>query len=209
MPGMLYAPQPNFYRCEFGSASPSECAERAANAVEELILLHNPNTVAAFIGEPIASGLAAPSSEYWQMVREICDRYGVVLIADEVVTGFGRTGRMFAMEHFGVVPDIMTVAKGITSSYLPLAATISSTYIADAFAGEDNIFRQALTFGGHPVTAAVALKNIEIIEQDDLVNNSASMGAYFLEQLENLKERHKAIGDVRGYWTAARIGVGE
>ena len=198
MPGMLYAPQPNFYRCEFGSSSPSECAERAAKAVEELILLHSPDTVAAFIGEPIASGLAAPSSEYWQMVREICDRYGVVLIADEVVTGFGRTGRMFAMEHFGVVPDIMTVAKGITSSYLPLAATISSTYIADAFAGEDNIFRQALTFGGHPVTAAVALKNIEIIEQDDLVNNSASMGAYFLEQLEDLKERHKAIGDVRG-----------
>ena len=198
MPGMLYAPQPNFYRCEFGSSSPSECAERAAKAVEELILLHNPDTVAAFIGEPIASGLAAPSSEYWQMVREICDRYGVVLIADEVVTGFGRTGRMFAMEHFGVVPDIMTVAKGITSSYLPLAATISSTYIADAFAGEDNIFRQALTFGGHPVTAAVALKNIEIIEQDDLVNNSASMGAYFLKQLEDLKERHKVIGDVRG-----------
>ncbi len=198
MPGMLYAPQPNFYRCEFGSSSSSECAERAATAVEDLILLHNPDTVAAFIGEPIASGLAAPAPEYWQMLREICDRYGVVLIADEVVTGFGRTGKMFAMEHFGVVPDIMTVAKGITSSYLPLAATISSTHIADAFAGEDNIFRQALTFGGHPVTAAVALKNIEIIERDDLVNNSASMGAYFLEQLEDLKERHKAIGDVRG-----------
>ena len=198
MPGMLYAPQPNFYRCEFGSSSSSECAERAAKAVEDLILLHNPDTVAAFIGEPIASGLAAPAPEYWQMLREICDRYGVVLIADEVVTGFGRTGKMFAMEHFGVVPDIMTVAKGITSSYLPLAATISSTHIADAFAGEDNIFRQALTFGGHPVTAAVALKNIEIIERDDLVNNAASMGAYFLEQLEDLKGRHKAIGDVRG-----------
>ena len=198
MPGMLYAPQPNFYRCEFGSSSSSECAELAAKAVEDLILLHNPDTVAAFIGEPIASGLAAPSSEYWQIVREICDRYGVVLIADEVVTGFGRTGKMFAMEHFGVVPDVMTVAKGITSSYLPLAATISSTHIADAFAGEDNIFRQALTFGGHPVTAAVALKNIEIIERDDLVNNSASMGAYFLSQLEDLMERHVAIGDVRG-----------
>ena len=150
MPGMLYAPQPNFYRCEFDSDTPEECAERAAKAVEELILLHSPDTVAAFIGEPIASGLSAPAPEYWQMVREICDRYGVILIADEVVTGFGRTGRMFAMEHFGVVPDIMTVAKGITSSYLPLAATIAGTHIADAFAGEDNIFRQALTFGGHP-----------------------------------------------------------
>ena len=198
MPGMLYAPQPNYYRCEFRSDTPSECAERSAKAVEELILLHNPDTVAAFIGEPIASGLAPPTEEYWQMVREICDRYGVVLIADEVVTGFGRTGKMFAMEHFGVVPDIMTVAKGITSSYLPLAATISSTHIADAFAGEDNIFRQALTFGGHPVTAAVALKNIEIIEQNDLVNNSERMGTYFLDQLNEMKERHPAIGDVRG-----------
>ncbi len=198
MPGMLYAPQPNFYRCEFGSSTPSECAEQSAKAVEDLILLHNPDTVAAFIGEPIASGLAAPGDEYWPMVREICDRYGVVLIADEVVTGFGRTGRMFAMEHFGVVPDVMTVAKGITSSYLPLAATIAGTHIADAFAGEDNIFRQALTFGGHPVTSAVALKNIEIIERDDLVSNSASMGEYFLERLNELKERHKSIGDVRG-----------
>lgn len=198
MPGMLYAPQPNFYRCEFGSNSPSECAERSARAVEELILLHSPDTVAAFIGEPVASGLALPASEYWQMVREICDRYGVLLIADEVVTGFGRTGKMFAMEHFDVVPDIMTVAKGITSSYLPLAATIAGAHVADAFAGEDNIFRQALTFGGHPVTAAVALKNIEIIEQNDLVSNSARMGSYFLEQLRELKVKHPSVGDVRG-----------
>lgn len=198
MPGMLYAPQPNFYRCEFGSSTPSECAERSAKAVEDLILLHNPDTVAAFIGEPIASGLAAPSDEYWQMVREICDRYGVALIADEVVTGFGRTGKMFAMKHFGVVPDIMTVAKGITSSYLPLAATISATHIADAFAGEDNVFRQALTFGGHPVTAAVALKNIEIIEQNDLVANSERMGAYFIGKLQEMQERHPSVGDVRG-----------
>lgn len=198
MPGMLYAPQPNYYRCEFGSSSPSECAEHSARAVEDLILLHNPDTVAAFIGEPVASGLAPPSDEYWQMVGDICDRYGVVLIADEVVTGFGRTGKMFAMEHFGVLPDIMTVAKGITSSYLPLAATITGTHIADAFAGEDNIFRQALTFGGHPVTAAVALKNIEIIEQDDLISNSKRMGTYFLERLHELKERHPSVGDVRG-----------
>ena len=198
MPGMLYAPQPYFYRCEFGSSTPEECAELSARAVEDLILLHSPDTVAAFIGEPVASGLAPPSPEYWQMVREICDRYGVVLIADEVVTGFGRTGTMFAMEHYGVVPDIMTIAKGITSSYLPLAATIVDTHIADAFAGEDNVFRQALTFGGHPVTAAVALKNIEIIEREELVSNSASMGAYFLERLQELQERHPSIGDVRG-----------
>lgn len=198
MPGMLYAPQPDLYRCEFNSATPQECAARSAQAVEDLILLHYPDTVAAVIAEPIASGLAPPAPEYWQSLRQICDRYGVLLIADEVVTGFGRTGAMFAMEHFGVTPDIMTVAKGITSSYLPLAATIASTAVADAFAGEDNIFRQALTFGGHPVTAAVALKNIEIIERDGLVQNTARVGEYFLDRLQDLQARHPIVGDTRG-----------
>ena len=198
MPGMLYAPQPNFYRCEFNSRTPEECAERSAKAIEDLILLHHPDTVAAVIGEPVASGLAPPAVEYWQMARDICDRYGALLIADEVVTGFGRTGKMFAMEHYGVVPDIMSVAKGMTSSYLPLAATIVATDVADAFAGEDNIFRQALTFGGHPVTAAVAIKNIEIIEREGLVDNAARMGAYFLERLHELKAQHPSIGDARG-----------
>lgn len=198
MPGMLYAPQPDLYRCEFNSATPQECAARSAQAVEDLILLHHPDTVAAVIAEPIASGLAPPAPEYWQTLRQICDRYGALLIADEVVTGFGRTGAMFAMDHFGVVPDIMTVAKGITSSYLPLAAAIASTAVADAFAGEDNIFRQALTFGGHPVTAAVALKNIEIIERDGLVENAARVGEYFLDRLQDLQARHPIVGDTRG-----------
>ena len=198
MPGMLYAPQPDLYRCEFNSATPQECAARSAQAVEDIILLHHPDTIAAVIAEPIASGLAPPAPEYWQTLRQICDRYGVLLIADEVVTGFGRTGAMFAMERFGVVPDIMTVAKGITSSYLPLAATIASTAVADAFAGEDNIFRQALTFGGHPVTAAVALKNIEIIERDRLVQNAARVGEYFLDRLQDLQARRPIVGDTRG-----------
>lgn len=200
MPGMVYAPQPDFYHCEFKSATPAECAVRSAKAIEDLILLHHPDTVAALIAEPITSagGVSVPADEYWPLVRDICDRYGVLLIADEVVTGFGRTGRMFGMEHFGIVPDIMTVAKGITSSYLPLAATIVSTEVADAFAGEDNIFRQALTFGGHPVAAAVALKNIQIIERQGLVGNADRMGAYFLQQLQDLKAQHPSIGDVRG-----------
>lgn len=198
MPGMLYAPQPGEYRRDCGGATAAECDERCADAIEELILLHSPSTVAAFIAEPVASGLAPPAPEYWRKARDICDRYGVLLIADEVVTGFGRTGKMFAMEHFGVTADIMTVAKGITSSYLPLAATVASTRVADAFAGEDNVFRQALTFGGHPVTAAVALKNIEIIERDGLVDNAAQVGEYFLELLHELKAEHAIVGDVRG-----------
>ena len=199
-PGMVYAPQPNPYRCELGGETPSECAARCAQAVEDLIEFHGAKTVAAVIAEPVAShmGAAIPGDEYWPMLRQICDRHGVLLIADEVICGFGRTGRMFAVEHWGVVPDIMTVAKGVTSSYLPLAAAIATTEVADVFAGKDNVYPQALTFGGHPVTAAVALANMRIIEEEGLVQNSAEVGAYFLDRLHLLREEHSIIGDTRG-----------
>jgi adenosylmethionine-8-amino-7-oxononanoate aminotransferase len=199
-PGMLHAPQPNPYRCEMGGTTPSECAVRCAQALEDLIKFHGPQTVAAVIAEPVAmpNGTAVPGDEYWPMLRDICDRYGVLLIADEVICGFGRTGKMFGIEHTGVVPDMMTVAKGILSSYLPLAATIVKQEVADAFAGEGNIFKHTLTFSGHPVTAAAALKNIEIIENENLVQNAAEVGAYFKEQLEGLMVDHPIVGDVRG-----------
>ena len=165
-----------------------------------MIAFHGPTSVAAVIAEPISAhiGAAVPGDEYWPMLRQICDRHGVVLIADEVITGFGRTGKMFAMEHWGVVPDIMTMAKGITSAYVPMANAIVTPEVADVFAGTDNIFRQALTFGGHPVTAAVALKNIEIIESEGLVENARSVGAYLLEKLTKLADEHAIIGNVRG-----------
>ena len=198
--GMIYAPQPNPSRCELGGTTPSECASLCAQATEDLILFHGANTVAALIAEPITSagGAIVPGDEYWPMVRDICDRHGVLLIADEVVCGFGRTGRMFASEHWDLVPDLMTIGKGLTSSYLPMAATVATTRVADAFTGHDSIFRQALTFGGHPVTAAVALKNIELIEREGLVENSAKTGEYFLTRLNELKARHEVVGDVRG-----------
>ena len=199
-PGMVYAPQPNPYRCEFGGQSPSECAVRCAQAIEDLILFHKPETVAAVIAEPVATpvGAAVPGDEYWPMLREICDRYGVLLIADEVICGFGRTGKMFAIEHWDVVPDIMTVAKGIISSYLPLGAAIVKTEVADYFAGKENYLRHVLTFSGHPVSAAASLKNIEILESEGLVQNAADVGAYFKEQLQGLMVDHPLIGDVRG-----------
>ena len=199
-PGMVHAPQPNPYRCELGGETPSECATRCAKAIEELINFHGPETVAAVIAEPVATpqGAAVPGDEYWPMLREICDRHGVLLIADEVICGFGRTGKMFAVENWDVVPDIMTVGKGISSSYLPLAATIVKKEVADAFAGKDNHLRHVLTFSGHPVSAAAALKNIEIIEDEKLVENAALVGAYFKEQLEGLKVDHPVVGDVRG-----------
>ena len=168
--------------------------------VEDLIKFHGASSVAAVIAEPVSSsaGAAVPGDEYWPMLRQICDRYGVILIADEVITGFGRTGKMFAMEHWGVTPDIMAMAKGITSAYVPMANTIVTTEVADVFAGSDNIFRQALTFGGHPVTAAVALKNIEIMESEGMADNSRDVGAHLLENLTDLAEEHPMIGNVRG-----------
>ena len=199
-PGMIHAPQPNAYRCEMGGETPSECAIRCAQAIEDLIVFHKPETVAAVIAEPVGlpQGVAVPGDEYWPMLRQICDKYGVLLIADEVICGFGRTGKMFAMENWDVVPDIMTVAKGIISSYLPLAATVVKEEVADHFAGEDNFLRHTLTFSGHPVSAAASLKNIEIMENEGMVQNAAEVGAYFKEQLEGLAVDHPTVGDVRG-----------
>ena len=199
-PGMVHAPQPNPYRCEMGGETPSDCAVRCAKAIDDLIQFHGPETVAAVIAEPVSvpQGAVVPGDEYWPMLREICDRYGVLLIADEVICGFGRTGKMFAVEHWDVVPDIMTVAKGIVSSYLPLGATIAKKEVADHFGGQGNHLRHTLTFAGHPVAAAAALKNIEIIETEGLVANAAEVGAYFKEQLEGLKVDHPIVGDVRG-----------
>jgi adenosylmethionine-8-amino-7-oxononanoate aminotransferase len=199
-PGMVHAPQPNPYHCELGGETASECATKCAMAIEELIQFHGPETVAAVIAEPISTpgGGVVPGDEYWPLLREICDHHGVLLIADEVINGFGRTGEMFAVNHWGVVPDIMTIAKGIISSYLPLAATVVKDEVADAFAGKENYFKHVLTFSGHPVSAAASLKNIEIIQNENMVENSRDVGAYFKEQLEGLAGDHPLIGDVRG-----------
>ncbi len=199
-PGMVYAPQPHPYRCELGGTTPAECAELCAGAVERAIADEGPETVAALIGEPITSSMGAvvPGDGYWPMVREICDRYGVLLIADEVVCGFGRTGRMFGMEHFGATADLMTVAKGLGSSYVPVGSVVATPRVADAFVGEGRVFHAALTAGGHPVAAAAALANLAIIEGEGLVERSEQMGRYFLEVLTDVGSRHAVVGDVRG-----------
>ncbi|MCH8349069.1 MAG: aspartate aminotransferase family protein [Chloroflexi bacterium] len=199
--GVFHGPQPNPYRCEYGGATPEECAERCANAIEEIIKFQGPDSVAAVIAEPVSSpmGAVVPGPNYWPMLREICDRYGCLLIADEVITGFGRTGKMFACEHWGITPDIMTVAKGITSGYIPMGGAITRKPISDAFIGSERVaFRHVITFGGHPVAAAASLKNIEIMETEGMVDNSAKMGRYLLDGLEELKQKHTIIGDVRG-----------
>ena len=201
MPGVFHVPQPLPYRCELGGETPEECAELCVNAVEEMIKFQDPETIAAVFAEPISSpmGCAVPGDNYWPRLREICDRYGVLLIADEVITGFGRTGKMFATEHWGVVPDMMTVAKGITSGYIPMGGCITRGEISDAFIGSQKAsFKHVITFGGHPVAAAAALKNIEIMEEEGMVENAAKQGAYLLDGLNEMKEKYQMIGDVRG-----------
>ncbi|NQW24070.1 MAG: aspartate aminotransferase family protein [SAR202 cluster bacterium] len=201
MPGVFHVPQPLPYRCEFGGQTPEECADLCADAVEEMIKFQDPDTIAAVVAEPISSplGCVVPGDNYWPRLREICDRYGCLLIADEVITGFGRTGKMFATEHWGVVPDMMTVAKGLTSGYIPMGACITRGEISDAFVGSPKAsFKHVITFGGHPVAAAAALKNIEIMENEGMVENAAKMGSYLLDGLKEMKEKYQIIGDVRG-----------
>ncbi|HCG91252.1 MAG TPA: aspartate aminotransferase family protein [Dehalococcoidia bacterium] len=201
MPNTFHVPQPNPYRALISGLTDEEYANFCIKSTEEMIKSQNPDTIAAIIAEPISSPMGAivPPPNYWPMLRELCDKYGCLLIADEVITGFGRTGTMFGVEHWNVVPDIMTVAKGITSGYIPMGAAITRGCISDAFIGNDKATLQhIITFGGHPVAAAASLKNIEIIERENLVDNSKTMGLYLKQQLCALQEKHPIIGDVRG-----------
>lgn len=199
VPGNIHVAQPAQYRCHSCSRG-GGCDLDCARDVERAILHEGPSTVAAFIAEPIsaAAGIHVPHPEYWPTIREICDRHGVVLIADEVITGFGRTGKMFAMEHWDVKPDIFTVAKGLTSGYLPIGAAIATGGIADAFIGEgDQTFQHLITFGGNPASSAAALANLDIMENENMAARSAEMGDYLYERLQTLR-KHSIVGDVRG-----------
>ncbi len=199
MPGSIQVAPPDEYRCAF-CRDRGGCTLECAREIERVIVHEGPATVAAVIGEPIsvAYGVHVPHQDYWPLVREICDRYGVLLICDEVITGFGRTGVMFATEHWGVQPDIFTVAKALTSGYLPIGAAVASRRVADAFiGGDDRTFRHLITFGGNPASCAAGLANLEIMESERLVANSAATGRYLFEALQDLY-KHPIVGQVRG-----------
>jgi adenosylmethionine-8-amino-7-oxononanoate aminotransferase len=199
MYGVSHVPHPNRYRSDFGVEG-EQADIMAAKAVEQEIIFQGPDTVAAVIGEPVstAAGVHVPSKIYWKMLREICDRHGVLLIADEVINGFGRTGTMFAIEQYDVVPDIMTVAKALSSGYAPIAAAILRDSIFEIFKEKKEVpFGHLLTFGGHPVAAAAAIKNLEIYDDEKLVEKGAETGAYLGSRLEELRA-HPTVGDVRG-----------
>jgi adenosylmethionine-8-amino-7-oxononanoate aminotransferase len=199
MYGVSHVPHPNRYRSDFGVEG-EQADVMAARYVEQEIENQGPESVAAVIGEPIstAAGVHVPSPVYWRMLREICDRHGVLLIADEVINGFGRAGTMFATEQFGFVPDIMTMAKGLSSGYAPVAAAIVRESVFESFKEQKTVaMGHLITFGGHAAAAAAALKNIEIMQQEDLPEQSAEKGAYLKARLEELRA-HPTVGDVRG-----------
>jgi adenosylmethionine-8-amino-7-oxononanoate aminotransferase len=202
LPGVFHAPQPIPYRCEYGGTTPEECAERCVGAIEDIIKFQGPDSVAAVVAEPVASpmGSAVPGPNYWPRLREICDQYGCLLIADEVINGFGRTGKMFCCENWGVTPDIMAVAKGFSGGYLPLGAAIATDRIAEAFRASGSGFRHVHTYSGHAVACAAALANIEIIRKEGLVQKAAALGAYLKPKLEELY-KYPIVGDVRGIGT--------
>lgn len=199
MAGVYHVPSPNRFHNDFGIEG-EEGDIACADWVEQEILFQGPETVAAVIGEPISSanGVHVPSPKYWQRLREICDKHGVLLIMDEVICGFGRTGKWFATEYFGVTPDIMTIAKGLSSGYAPIAAAIVRPDVFEVFTDGSNTLTHLLTFGGQAVATAAALKNIEIMHREKLVENAADMGTYLMAGLHKLVAEHPTVGDARG-----------
>jgi adenosylmethionine-8-amino-7-oxononanoate aminotransferase len=210
-PGFYHVDPPYCYRCPLRLSYPS-CEVSCVSEIEEVIVREGPETVAAVIAEPIigGGGVIVPRDEYLPRLREICDRYDVLLILDEVITGFGRTGRMFAAEHWGIKPDIMTMAKGVTSGYLPLGACAVTPEVFDAFKGEPGEareFSQVVTYGGHPVCCAAALANLDILIRERLWENAARVGGHLLDGLRGIASSF--VGNVRGKGLMAAVELKE
>jgi 4-aminobutyrate aminotransferase len=195
LPGIAFAPAPYVYRNPFGTDDPEEVAERCATMVEWAIDYQSSGDVAGFIAEPVMGegGILVPPANYFRRVKEILDRHGILFIADEVQSGFGRTGKMFAVEHFGVEPDIMVLAKGIADGF-PLSATIARPEIADSLRPGEHLS----TFGGNPVSCAAAIANIDVMQEERLPEASARKGERAMQRLRAMAKTHPMIGEVRG-----------
>lgn len=199
--GYIHVFPPTCYRCPYGLEYP-DCAVLCATIIEKVVKEEDPSTVSAIIVEPIGNtgGIITPPQEYFKILREIADKYKIVLIYDEVITGFGRTGKMFAAQTFGVTPDIICMGKGMSSGYAPVGGIAFNEEIADAFYGkpEDNVqFNHGHTFGGNPLSSAAALASVSEIRDRELPKNARAMGSRVLERLQELKGLG-VIGDVRG-----------
>jgi len=199
IPGFSHIPSPDPYRYPMPEDGSSQ-GIAAANELEKEILKQGPETVAMFIAEPVqgAGGVIVPPDDYFPRIREICDQYEVLFVADEVITGFGRTGKLFALDHYGVQPDLMQFAKSITSGYLPLGGIGISDEVAATIRGSDKPWMHAYTYSGHPTTCAVGLATLDFIEKENLVEQAATKGAYLLDRLHAELDGHPHVGNVRG-----------
>jgi putrescine aminotransferase len=194
-PGFLHAPAPDPYR--FSGEGSAGVAY--AQALEDVVLKAGPATVAAVVAEPVqgAGGAIVPPADYFPLVRQVCDKYGLLLIADEVITGFGRTGRWFGLEHWNVQADLMIFAKGVTSGYLPLSGVMLTRSVHETLKALKGPLWHAFTYSGHPTACAVGLRNLRILEEEHLVERAAQKGAYLQQGLQDLRS-HEIVGDVRG-----------
>jgi taurine--2-oxoglutarate transaminase len=196
MPGTVRVFDPYCYRCPFGK-EPSSCKRECVSHVEEIIQMEGPNSIAAVLVEGItgSNGLLVPPDDYYPTLRALCDKYGILLIDDEVMSGFGRTGKWLATQHYGIRPDIVTCAKGLTSGYMPLGSVIVSAPIAEYF--EDHMLYGGLTYSGHPVSCAAAVANLQVYEEENIFENVEIEGEYLAERLEVMRNRFGCVGDVR------------
>ena len=204
-PGFVRVPHCLAYRKHEQDGAPDEnYGEWAANQIEEIILREGPDTVGALCLEPVTAGggVIVPPEGYWPRVQEICKKYDVLLHIDEVVCGVGRTGTWFGYQHYGIMPDMVTMAKGVASGYAAISCLATTDEVFDMFKDDTsdplNYFRDISTFGGCTAGPAAALENMRIIEDEDLLANTTAMGAYMLDKLAELKDKHAVIGDVRG-----------
>jgi taurine--2-oxoglutarate transaminase len=196
MPGSVHFLDPFCYRCPFGQKIES-CKRECISHLEEVIRYEGPDKIGAVIMEGVvgSNGIIIPPDDYWPRVREICTRYGILLISDEVMSGWGRTGKWFAVDNWGVVPDMITTAKGITSGYLPLGVVVVSEPIAKFF--DDKYLYAGLTYSGHALACAAGVATIAVYEEDHLLQNAVEVGKHLGQALEDLKSRHRSVGDVR------------
>jgi taurine--2-oxoglutarate transaminase len=196
IPGVVHVFDPYCYRCPFGHTRET-CHRECVTHIEKVIEYEGPKAIAALLMEGVtgSNGILVPPDDYWPRLREITKKYDILLISDEVMSGFGRTGAWFAVNNWGVIPDIMTMAKGLTSGYLPLGAVVVSDPIARYF--DDRMLYMGLTYFGHPMSCAAAVATLKIYTEENLIENSKKVGAVLGEGLEEIKQKHAIVGDVR------------
>ena len=197
MPGFAHVMPPYWYK--YGQEmSPEEFGIFTANKIEEKILELGPENIAAFIGEPIqgAGGVIIPPETYWPRVQEICSKYDILVVVDEVICGFGRTGNWFGSDTYGINPDIITMAKGISSGYIPLSGIMVGKNVSDVLIDEGGEFYHGYTYSGHPVACAVAIENLKIIREENLIENSKNTSVYLNEKMKEIAD-HPLVGEVR------------